>query len=70
VTNTSPAVQCSVGIDVAKDALDILIDSSAEEYRVANQASESYCKAHVTIGMVMIPYRKTLASAPEKLSNK
>lgn len=38
--DTSPAVQCSVGIDVAKDALDISVDSSAEEYRVANQASD------------------------------
>jgi transposase len=34
------AVRCSVGIDVAKDSLDIYIDSSAEEYRVANRADD------------------------------
>jgi transposase len=37
----NPAVvRCSVGVDVSKDALDIFIDSSAEEYRIANQAAD------------------------------
>jgi transposase len=40
MTDTSPAVQSSVGIDVSKDSLDIFIDSSAEEYRIANQATD------------------------------
>ena len=40
MTSNSLAVQCSVGIDVAKASLDIFIDSSGEEYRVANQAAE------------------------------
>ncbi|HZI20627.1 MAG TPA: IS110 family transposase [Pyrinomonadaceae bacterium] len=34
------AVPCSVGIDVSEDFLDIFIDSSAAEYRVANQAGD------------------------------
>jgi transposase len=35
----NPAVaRCSVGIDVSKDALDIFIDSSTEEFQVKNQA--------------------------------
>jgi transposase len=40
VTDNTLAVRSSVGIDVSKDALDIFIDSSAEEYRVANQAGD------------------------------
>jgi hypothetical protein len=40
MTGNPSAVRCSVGIDVSKDALDIFIDASAEEYRVANQAAD------------------------------
>jgi transposase len=40
MTNNAPAIRCSVGIDVAKDSLDIFVDSSAEIFQVANQASE------------------------------
>lgn len=40
MTDNPAAVRSSAGIDVSKDALDIFIDSSAEEYRVANQASD------------------------------
>jgi transposase len=40
MTDNSQAVRCSVGIDVSKDSLDIFIDSSAEEYRVANHVGE------------------------------
>lgn len=40
VTDNPAAVRCSAGIDVSKDALDIFIDSFAEEYRVANQAGD------------------------------
>ena len=36
----SPAVRCSVGIDVSKDSLDLFIDSSAEVFRVKNRADE------------------------------
>lgn len=40
MTDTPAAVRRSVGIDVSKDALDIFIDASAEEYRVANSAGD------------------------------
>jgi len=40
VTDNPAAVRCSVGIDVSKDALDIFIDASAEEYRAANSAGD------------------------------
>lgn len=40
MTDDSPDVRCSVGIDVSKDSLDIFVDSSAAEYRVANQSSD------------------------------
>lgn len=40
MADNSPAVRCSVGIDVSKDSLDIFIDSSAEECRVANRAGD------------------------------
>ena len=40
MTTNSPAVQGSVGIDVAKVSLDIFIDSSGEEYRVANHTDD------------------------------
>ncbi len=36
----SPAVRCSIGIDVSKDSLDIFIDSPAEECQVANRAAD------------------------------
>jgi transposase len=36
----SGAMRCSIGIDVSKDAFDICIDSSAEEYRAANRAAD------------------------------
>jgi len=36
MTDHPAAVQCSVGIDVSKDSLDLFIDSSVEEYRVTN----------------------------------
>lgn len=38
MTDKPAVVRCSVGIDVFKDALDIFIDASAEEYRAANSA--------------------------------
>ena len=40
MTANSPAARCSVGIDVSKDALDIFIDSSTEEYCAANRADD------------------------------
>jgi transposase len=40
MADNSPAVRCGVGIDVSKDSLDIFIDSSAEECRVANRAGD------------------------------
>jgi transposase len=40
MTDNPPAVRCSVGIDVSKDALDIFIDSSAEAFQVKNQTDE------------------------------
>jgi transposase len=40
MTDHPAAVRCSVGIDVSKDSLDLFIDSSVEEYRVANQAGD------------------------------
>ncbi len=40
MTDNSPVVRCSVGIDVSKDSLDIFIDSSAEESRVHNAAGD------------------------------
>lgn len=40
MTDNPATVRCSVGIDVSKDSLDIFIDSSAEEYRLANQAGD------------------------------
>lgn len=40
MTDNTAGVRCSVGIDVSKDSLDIFIDSSAEEYRVANSAGD------------------------------
>ena len=40
MTDNPPAVRCSVGIDVSKDALDIFINSSAEAFQVKNQAGD------------------------------
>lgn len=40
MTDNSPTVRCSVGIDVSEDALDIFIDSSTEGRRVANRAED------------------------------
>jgi transposase len=40
MADNSRSVRCSVGIDVSKDSLDIFIDSSTAEYRIANEADD------------------------------
>lgn len=53
MADNSPAVRCSIGIDVSKDSLDIFIDSSAEE-----------CRVHNAVGDIVTLVKRLRAAAP------